>query len=965
MESDSPKIGQVNAGPGAGAGPGSAQVPLFHAAWLFAAGIAANRALWLRPSLMLVALALAAVLCGVAAFRAQRIVWLPLTVLWLLLGAWCAEMEPHPTPAPELAALSDNLLRTVEGTVVDAGPVRGETEQNLDEPVSVQQQEQQPSQRIDLRVSSLEVVTDADDVQTPVEGGVRLTVRWPQSPAGQQPFACGERIRAVVRLLPPEVYHDPGVWSREEFLLDQGITSTATVSIERVERIGRASGIFAGCRLSTLQRATSARLLALPAAMRPMPAPLRLSGDDSIMLAAMVTGDRTSLTHSLRVGFERTGSFHMLVVSGFHLAIVAGCVFWVAKKLRLPPVPATLVTILASFAYALFTGFATPVERSLFMVTLYLLGRLLYRERNVLNTIGFAALCLLAFSPRSLFDSSFQMTLLAVVAIGGIAAPLLSAIHPYLAATRDLRPTSLDIKLDPRLAQFRVTLRMIVEGLQTAMHARGSSSPDLPMTDIRDKLHPRLALFNETAGIIAAASWAAAHGRFAEFVAWRFCPWTMRLLIRGFELLAVTCVVELAMALPMALYFHRITFFALPVNVFILPLLVALMPAALVTLLALVVWPPAALLPGMIVAVFLHIGIGLVHLFGSMAWGDFRIPAPLLWQSLAFCALLAAAMALSHLSGKNNYAAKVGHPFLAGSWPRRAACAALLLAAVAAVAPRPVDHPHDALLVEAIDVGQGDSLLLITPDGKTMLVDGGGFGGGPHQAPQDYDIGEEVVSQVLWSRGIRRLDVVALSHAHSDHMGGLPAVLRNFHPTELWVGNNPRFGAYNALLDEAASLHVSIRSLRAGDALPFGPTQVSVLAPFRDYQPGAEPANNDSLVLRVAYGATSVLLEGDAEAPVEDAMLAEHGLDSTLLKVGHHGSITSTRPEFLARVAPQWAVISCGLRNRYGHPRIEVLQELEAAKVHAFSTDINGAVCFRLDGKTTTPDLACGWRPVR
>jgi competence protein ComEC len=193
-------------------------------------------------------------------------------------------------------------------------------------------------------------------------------------------------------------------------------------------------------------------------------------------------------------------------------------------------------------------------------------------------------------------------------------------------------------------------------------------------------------------------------------------------------------------------------------------------------------------------------------------------------------------------------------------------------------------------------------------------------------------------------------------------MGGLPAVLRNFHPAELWVGNNPRYGPYNALLDEAASLHVRVRSMQAGDILAFGPTQVSVLAPFGNYQPGPLPTNNDSLVLRVNYGATSVLLEGDAEASVEKAMLAEPGLASTLLKVGHHGSVTSTRPEFLASVAPQCAVISCGLRNRYGHPRIEVLKALEAAGIRTFSTDINGAACFRLDGKTTTPDMVCGWR---
>ena len=215
------------------------------------------------------------------------------------------------------------------------------------------------------------------------------------------------------------------------------------------------------------------------------------------------------------------------------------------------------------------------------------------------------------------------------------------------------------------------------------------------------------------------------------------------------------------------------------------------MPAALLTLVALLVWPAAALLPAMIVAMLLHFGVWLVRLFGSLALGDFRIPAPLAWQSAAFCGLLAAAMVLAR----------------GNRWARRAAWASLLLAAFAAVAPRPIDHPRNALLVEAIDVGQGDSILLITPDGKTLLVDGGGFGGGPRQAPQDFDIGEEVVSPALWARGIRHLDVVALSHAHSDHMGGLPSVLRNFRPDALWVGNNPRVTAYVALLDEAKQLH--------------------------------------------------------------------------------------------------------------------------------------------------------------
>jgi competence protein ComEC len=293
---------------------------------------------------------------------------------------------------------------------------------------------------------------------------------------------------------------------------------------------------------------------------------------------------------------------------------------------------------------------------------------------------------------------------------------------------------------------------------------------------------------------------------------------------------------------------------------------------------------------------------------------------------------------------------------------RRSAWACLLLAGIAAVSPRAIDHPGNALLAEAIDVGQGDSMLIITPDGKTLLVDGGGFGGGPRQSAQDYDFGEEVVSPVLWNLGIRHLDVVALSHPHSDHMGGLPTVLRNFRPDELWVGNNPPNDAYDALIEEANALDVRVRNLRADDAFAFGSVKVNVFAPTRDYKPGTDPANNDSLVMRIAYGGTSVLLEGDAENEVERAMLGEQNLESTLLKVGHHGSTTSTTPEFLARVAPQLAVISCGLRNRYGHPRQEILEALQAANVRTFRTDTQGISCFALDGKAVAVMPECGWR---
>jgi competence protein ComEC len=865
------------------------KIPLFHATWLFACGIAVTQAIWLRPSVVLLALVPVAILCCIAALRVQRVLWIPLAALWCLLGAWCAEMEPRPAPAPAVAALSDGLLRTVEGTVIAVGPVQNEVPDSGDETTR-----DGPSQRVDVRLSSIEFVNDTEDRQMPVaDGTVRLTIRWPATGAiNASPFHCGDRIRAVGRLFPPQVYHPPGVWNRADYLLDQGITSTGSTDVESMQPLGNENHRSLACRFAEWQHTASARLLALPAAMQHVPASLRFSEDDAAMLAAMTTGDRTFLTRQLRAGFERTGSFHMLVVSGFHIAIVAGCLFWIARRLRLPRLPATLMTVAGSFAFALFTGFAAPVQRSLWMVTLYLIGRLVYRERSPLNTIGFAALCLLVVSPRSLFDAGLQMTLLAVVSISGIAVPLLAkTVHPYLEATRDLGTVALDVKLVPRIAQFRVILRMICSRLQRATSA---------------------------------------------WLGWRIFPLLLRFALRCIELVTVSCIVELAMMLPMAMYFHRITVFALPVNLLILPLLTVLLPAALLMLLALIAFPAVAVVPAIAVSVLLHLSVVLVDLFGSIALGDFRIPAPVPWQVLLFCAMLAAAIALAR----------------GGPWSRRAAWAALALAAFAAIAPRSIDHPHDAMLVEAIDVGQGDSLLLITPDGKTLLVDGGGLPGGPHRVTQNFDIGEEVVSPALWARGIRHLDAVALSHAHSDHMGGLPSVLRNFHPTEIWVGNNPHVPTYDALLNEANQLHAQVRSLRAQDTLTLGATSVNVLAPFSNYVPGPEPANNDSLVLHIAYGASSVLLEGDAEAPVERAMLSEQGLQSTLLKVGHHGSISSTQPEFLARVAPQCAVISCGLRNRYGHPRSEVLDELQAAGVRTWSTDIDGATCFRLDGNS-------------
>jgi competence protein ComEC len=212
-----------------------------------------------------------------------------------------------------------------------------------------------------------------------------------------------------------------------------------------------------------------------------------------------------------------------------------------------------------------------------------------------------------------------------------------------------------------------------------------------------------------------------------------------------------------------------------------------------------------------------------------------------------------------------------------------------------------------------------------------------------------FDIGEDVVSPYLWSRRLRRLDVVVLTHAHSDHMGGMNSVLRNFHPRELWVGIDPGSAAYSELLKEAAVLGVALRHLHAGDAMDWGGIHIAALAPALGYTNHGPPANNDSLVLRLDYGRASALLEGDAEAPSEHAMLASGEVHPvTLLKIGHHGSRTSTTPEFFAAARPREAVISVGRRNTFGHPRPEVIERIAAARTPLYRTDEFGLAQFLL-----------------
>lgn len=267
-------------------------------------------------------------------------------------------------------------------------------------------------------------------------------------------------------------------------------------------------------------------------------------------------------------------------------------------------------------------------------------------------------------------------------------------------------------------------------------------------------------------------------------------------------------------------------------------------------------------------------------------------------------------------------------------------------------ATRRAGQPRGVLRTSALDVGQGDSNLIDFPDGRCLLIDGGGFVGSP------VDPGKAVVLPVLRARRRQRLDLVVLSHPHPDHFTGLESALKDLDIGEFWdTGQGEAEGAGPVYAELMASLRARGVPIRhpaelCGAVRVFGGASLRVLAPCPAFTP-ARGANDNSFVISISYGSRRFLFTGDAEAEEEAELLRAHASDlrADYLKTGHHGSRTSSGEEFLSLVAPTLATLSCGVRNRFGHPHPQTLERLIAHGVRALRLDHSGSVEVTSDGR--------------
>lgn len=746
----------------------------------------------------------------------------------------------------------------------------------------------------------------------------------------------GARVRVMVALTRAGKFRNPGVTPFDEHLERRALDAVGTVkSPLLVERLDD-EAVFLPFVWLDLWRS---RLVERANAS--------FSPATAGILDAALLGNRYGLSRATAERFREGGTFHTLVISGLHITFLGAAAWWLARRATRRRSLQFAASVLLVWAYALAVGAEASVVRASLMFTAVALAPVLHRRAATLNALGGAALALLVWRPSELFDPSFQLSFVSVLIIVTTAWPLLTKLR----AIGDWRP----MRETPYPPACPLALKKLAEALFWSERAWRREM-------MRASYDYRL---------------------FKTPLAARLEGWRVQRAARyAFAAVLVSACVQLGMLPLMVVYFHRLSFASLVLNVFVgagvaLVCLSALAGLALACLSA----PLAAPLFWLVEKASWLIEHG-VDPFTAAGASSIRLPEyggaahAIYFIYYLPVALLAIALSRWHPLALAAERTDEKSPASRRIITRLAALWLAVLAALIVLHPLSAPRPDGKLHVDFLDVGQGDAALVTMPDGTTLLIDGAGrprydsrttdgaeltaraefFEFDSRSEPYEPDVrsvGEAVVSEYLWWRGLDAVDYVLATHADADHIDGLCDVVRNFRVRAALVARapneDPEFARFAAAARESG---VPLYQIGAGDELKFDRTTADVLWPHASSDASLPSRNDDSIVLRLRFGLKKFLFTGDIERKAEAALLAAgEDLRSDVVKVAHHGSRTSSSESFVAATHASLAVISVGLDSPFGHPHPNVVECWRTSGAQVLTTGERGTINVSTDGR--------------
>jgi competence protein ComEC len=885
--------------------------PLIPLAGAFSCGIVASRFVATGVWIVFAGIWSLAALGGFSP-RFRKFTCLLLIGAFFFSGATLASLETRNMAVDRLKRLLDDRLISVGEPIEVTGVLEREPEFASDrvyltlylELVRIKTRERKASGTVEL----LTVLRDRDG-----ELLDRLDLRY------------GARVRAMINVARADNYRNPGVSSLTEYLDRRGYDATGFLkSLAMIERLDDTRVFVPLAWLYEWRRTLQAEI------------DNRFSSDTAGVLDAALLGNRHNLSQSTSERFREGGTFHVLVISGLHITFLGGLILLLARRLTRNRLLQFLLSISVLWGYAVAVGAESSVVRAALMFSVVMLAPVLARRATSLNALGGVAIALLIWRPSDLFDPSFQLTFISVLAIVVLALPLLER----LTSIGSWRPTR-ETPYPPVCGRWLTTF-----------------SEALFWSD--RKRRRELERANYTYRLFKTPA--------AAMLERARCQRVLRYV---FSAIVVSISVQVALLPFMVIYFHRLSVASVFLNIGVSALMGI---GSILALVAVAIWQLSPTLAAPLLQATDTLTWLMVHSvdpFAHARLASVRLPEYHGW-ALSVYALYYIPLGLltRRLWRWNPFELKTkrtgdGERRTIGTSLPGALFSQLLVSLLIVIHPGSDYARPGNLRVDFLDVGQGDSALVTMPDNTTILIDGGGQAGPRRSIKPEFDdetaptqrdkrsIGESVVSEYLWSCGLDHVDYLIATHADADHIDGLNDVVRNFQVRAAFVARTPALDPeYSKFANTVRSMTVPLQLIGGGDEMRVGNASIQVLWPAPDADTKLKSSNNDSIVLALRFGRRSILLTGDIENRAEASLLAfKHKLEADVVKVPHHGSKTSSTGEFVRATSPMYAVISVGQTSVFGHPNAEVVDRWKAIGARVLTTGSSGTITVSTDGE--------------